>query len=135
MNGAAALFESVEDAEPFCREDLGDVAVVLDTAGFDTKDLGIEQESFFDVVRDRDDRDATKAKRLAEFRKNGIAEGTVDAIERLVQKHQLRVGHRKGACEVDALALASGEVFGIAMNQIFEAEQFNGFVDVLFRES
>jgi hypothetical protein len=109
------LSERVEDAEALVGKDLRNVALIHDAAVAEDDNLGLEVEGFFDVVRDGDDRDTTEAEGFAEFGEDGIAERAVDAVEGFVEQHELWLRDSEGAGEVDALALAAGEISGVAV--------------------
>ena len=121
--------QGLEDAEAFVGEDFGDVALCVNASVAKDDDFGLQAEGLFDVVGYGDDGDAAEAELFAEFGKDGVAERAVDAGEGLVEEHELRVGNAEGAREVDALALSAGEVFGIAVDDVFEAEELDGGCD------
>ena len=73
---------------------------------------------------------AAEAEGFAELGEDGVAERAVDAVEGFVEEHELRVGNGEGAGEVDALTLATGKISGVAVDEVFEAEEFDGVVDV-----
>src|SRR6185437_2965240 len=115
-----ALFEGDEEVEALLGED---AAVAEDD------DFGLQAEGLFDVVGDGDDGDAAETEGFAELGENGVAERAVDAVEGLVEEHELRMGNGEGAGEVDALTLAAGKISGVTMDEVFKAEKLDGVVD------
>jgi hypothetical protein len=95
-------------------------------------DLGLQAEGFFNVVGNGDNGDAAVEEGFAKLRKDGVAERAVDAGEGLVEQHELRIRDTEGAREIDALTLAAGEIFGITMDEVFEAKELDGVVDIFF---
>ena len=83
-----------------------------DDSLFDANDLGLQDERFFDVVCNGEDGNSAVEGVLLHERKQNVAEGAVDAGERLVKKYEVRVGDGEAAGEVDALTLSAGKVAG-----------------------
>ena len=83
-----------------------------DDSLFDANDFGLQDERFFDVMCNGEDGNSAVEGVLLHEREQNVAEGAVDAGERLVKKDEVRGGDGEGAGEVDALTFSAGKVAG-----------------------
>jgi len=104
--------QDIQHAGALVGEDLRGRSLVDDLSIFYANDFGVEDERFFDVVRDGEDGYSVVESVLPHLGEQDIAQGAVDSGERLVQEKQGRCGYGEGAREVDALTLAAGEIAG-----------------------
>jgi hypothetical protein len=84
--------------------------LIDDGALLQANDLGTEEQGFLYVVGDGEDGDVVLGGMMLHAGQEGIAEGSVEAGEGLVEEDQVRGGDGEGAGEIHALALAAGEV-------------------------
>ena len=98
------------------------------TSLFEANDFGVEDEGFFDVVGDGEDGDALLRGVLLHAGKQEVAERAIDPGEGFVEEDEVRGGDGEGSGEVDALALAAGEVAGQAVGEWGEVEELEGGV-------
>ena len=121
--------QDLQHAGALVGEDLGGWALGDDDALFEANDFGVEDEGFFDVVGDGEDRDALLRGVLLHAGEQEVAQGAVDAGEGFVEQDQVRRGNGEGSGEVDALALAAREIAGEAVGEWGELEEVEGCVD------
>ncbi len=114
---ADALTQDGQHAGALVGEDLRGGTLIDDETLFDADDLGVEDEGFFDVVGDGEDGDALIGGVLAHAGEEGVAQGAIDAGKGLVEEDEVGAGNGEGSGEVDALALAAGEVAGKAVGE------------------
>ena len=106
------------------RGELGELAALLED-----RDLVAHLDRLVDVVGDEDDRLAQLGLQAQELVLQPLAVDRVDRAERLVHQHQRRVG-RERAGDADALALAAGELGGVAVAEVAgEADQLEQLLD------
>ncbi len=113
------------EAKKFLRRSAGN-----DAAGLQQHDARSEEQSFTQIMRDKNDCFAEATGESAEF---ALELGAGDGIERaegLVHKENRRVGG-EGAGHADALALAAREFAGAAAGEFarIEADKLEHFVD------
>ncbi len=89
----------------------------------ETDDLGVEEEGFFDVVGDGEDGNAEMGDVLLHAGEEGVSHGAIDSAEGLVEEEETGGGDGEGSGEVDALALAAGEVAGHPVGEGVEIEE------------
>jgi hypothetical protein len=98
-------------------------------------DFGVEQESFFDVVRDGEDGDAELFGALLHAGKQNVAQAVVKAGEWLVEEKKFWLWNGERAGKIDALTFAAGEVAGHPVGERGELEEVEDFVDELGRRA
>ncbi len=103
-------------------ENLGCWTLVEDNSVFQTNDFGVEDERLLDVVGDGEDGDAVLCGVKLHAGKEDVAQGAIDAGEGFVEEEEVWRGNGEGAGEIDALALASGEIAGKAVGEWDELE-------------
>ena len=105
---------------------LGELAAALHD-----RDPVAHLDRLVDVVGDEDDRLAQLGLEAQELVLQALAVDRVDRAERLVHQHQRRVGG-EGAGDADALALAAGELRGIAVaDRRRQADELEQLVDAV----
>jgi hypothetical protein len=101
----------------------------MDFAFAQEDDFGFELEGFFYAVADGEDRDAAGCEGRTHEREKIVSESVIEAREGLVEEKKLAVWSGKGAGQVDALALAAGEVARHAGGEVTQAKELNGIFD------
>ncbi len=99
--------------------------MIDDGALLDANDFGAKQESLFDVVGHGDDGEAELCGVLLHAGEQGVAQVAIDTRKGLVEQEETGCWNCEGAGEIDALALAAGEVSGYAMGQLAEFEEID----------
>ena len=114
------------------EELLGSVVLDEHAALAEDRDPVAEQDRLVDVVGDEDDRLAHLALDADELLLEPHARDRIERAERLVHQHHGRVGG-EGAREADALALAAGELRGVARAIVArgEVDEVEQLVDAL----
>ena len=121
---AAGLWlQEIQHAGAFICEDSCCWALIDNGTLLQTNDLGVEDEGFFDIVGDREDRDAEFCGVLLHLWEQDVAQRTIDAGKGFVKQEQMRAGDGEGTRKVDALALASGEIAGEPVGEWRELEE------------
>jgi hypothetical protein len=103
-----------------------------DAAFLEADDLCTKLEGLLDVVGDGEDGDVVGGGEGEHGGEEIVAEGAVEAGEGLVEEHKLLIWDGKGAGEVDALALAAGEISGVAVGEGGQMKKAEYVVDILF---
>jgi len=103
-------------------------ALVDDGAVFQAKDFGVEDQGFFDVVGDGEDRDALLRDELLHEGKQDVAQRAIDSGEGLIEEDEVRGGDGEGTGEIDALALSAGEIAREAVGERGELKELEGCV-------
>ena len=101
-----------------------------DAALLEHRDAVAQLDRLVDVVGDEDDRLAQAPLQAQQLVLQALAVDRVDGAERLVHEHQRRVGGQ-GAGHADALALAAGELRGVAVARLggIEPDELDELVD------
>ena len=79
-------------------------------AVLDADDFGVEEEGFFDVMCDGDHGYGQLRDVVPHAREQGVAHGTIDTGEGLVEEEECGFANGEGAGQIHALALATGEI-------------------------
>jgi hypothetical protein len=103
-------------------------AVLLDTATVEDDDLVRDLEGFLLVVGDEEGGDVDLVVEAAEPGAELVADTRVEGAEGLIEEEDLRF-RREGAGEGDALALAAGELRGVAVCVAVELDEAEEIVD------
>jgi len=137
-----ALVTDVEEVHRGLADEAGDEDVgrfvvtlhrradLLETAAVEDGDAVGHRHRLRLVVRDVDGRRVQVLLELLELRAHLRAQLRVQVRQRLVEQEHLRVAD-DGPPERDALLLATGELAGLAVEQVGDAEDVGGLVDAL----
>ena len=101
-----------------------------DAASLEQDDARGEEESFAQIVSDKDDGFAEATGEGAEFTLEFGAGDRIERAKRLVHEQDGRIGG-EGASDADALTLAAGEFAGAATGELFwiESDKLEHFID------
>lgn len=98
-------------------------------AAFEADDLGVEQQGFVHIMRDRQHGNVTCSEPRPHPEKKLVAERAVEAGEGLVQKHEPAIWDGKRSSQGDAAALASGELGRHASGEAVQTKELEGVID------
>jgi hypothetical protein len=108
--------------------DLGRSADLLDVAGVHDRDAVTHRQRLLLIVGDVDERDAELTLDALELELHDVTQFEVQRTERFVEQQGARIVDQ-GAGQGDALLLAAGQLRGLALREIRQADDLEQFVD------